>query len=77
MRQRAAFFGLIFLSFFLMGTPAARAGTAVFAPIDGIHGVAGALAADQSDGQSAPPAAGENDSDGNDDDSQGGSGCGG
>jgi len=77
MRQRAALFGLIFLSFFLVVTPAARAGTAVFAPIDGIRGAAGALAADQSDDQIAPPAVDENDSDGNDDDSQGGSGCGG
>lgn len=72
MRQRAMVFGLIFMSFFLMGAPVARASTTIFLPIDGINGIGSVLGADQS----APPAAEGVDSETNDG-SQGGGGCGG
>ena len=74
MQRRMMAFGVIFLSFFLMVTPAARAGTAIFSPIDGINGVVGILGGDHSADQSAPP----DDSESTNDDSPAESGgCGG
>ena len=73
MRPRTMVFGLIFLSFFLMSAPAARADTLIFAPIEGINGIGSVLGTDHP----APPAPDGGSSETSTDDSQGGGGCGG